>query len=147
MLNISKFKVNTNCLLLCLLILIMGISAGIFFSIIIPSSEKMYLISFLNNSAVNFPHVLFTNIAVLLLILFAGFTIYGFPLALLMLFSRSFAVGFCDCLLLYNMDSGSIPEFVFTFLLPQLILCFIYFAASGLSISYALSRLQNKTHR
>lgn len=146
MLNTLR-TININCLLPCLLILIMGISSGIFSGGIIPSSEKLYLISLLDSSTAQWFPVILINMTSLALILFAGFTIYGFPLALLILFSRCFAVGFCDCLLLYNIDSESASGFILSFLLPQLLICTAHLLAATVATGYAMHHLQNKTHR
>jgi hypothetical protein len=135
-----KQPLNNRCMLLLLLILIMGISTGIFFGDIIPVPDKQHFTALLQNcTPFNFSAVLI-NLSFLLLIITAGFTVYGFPLVIIILFSHSFAVGFCDCLLLYKLEPSGIPDFIFSFFLPQLILCGVYFIFSAFSISYALSK-------
>ena len=76
------------------------------------NTEKTYLLSAIQSPDVQFIPTIIMNSAVLALIILAGFTVYGFPLAPLILFLRSFAVGFCDCLLLYNMGSDNIISFI-----------------------------------
>lgn len=144
MLELLKTTVNIRVLALCLFILIMGLSAGIFFGGIIPDADKIHLAGFMQKTdAQPFPTLLINLIALMLMGL-AGFTVYGSPLALLILFSRSFAVGFCDCLLLYSNDSDNIAGFIFSFLLPQLMLCAVYLAAATISVSYAWGQLQKR---
>lgn len=143
MYDILKTSLTLKTLLICLFVLIMGISAGIFFGSIIPGSEMTYMVSLLQNSTVQIIPNILINLAVLTLIGIAGFTIYGFPLALIILLFRSFAVGFCDYLLLYSIDSGGILNFVFSFLLPQLLLCTLYLITTTISTGYALSHLNS----
>ena len=142
MLNIFKSAVSTRILLLCLFILVTGLSAGMFFGGILPSSEKVQISMHLQNPEANFLPTLLTNALSLLLIGLAGFTVYGFPLALILLWSRGFSVGFCDCLLLAGTDSGDAAGFIFTFLMPQLILCTVYLLAAAISTGYALQHLR-----
>lgn len=140
MINHLKQPLNIRCILLLLLILIMGISAGIFFGDIIPVPEKQHFTALLqNHTPFTFSAVLI-NLTFLLLIIAAGFTVYGFPLVIIIIFSHSFALGFCDCLLLYKLEPSGIPDFIFSFLFPQLILCGVYLIFSAFSISYALSK-------
>ena len=140
--DLLKTTLNTRSLVLCLIILVAGLSAGIFFAGIVPDQEKVYLVTLLQNSSARILPVLLTNTAALLLIGLAGFTVYGFPVALIFLWFRGFSVGFCDCLLLYNISSGSIAGFIFSFLLPQILLCSVYLLAVTVSTGYALQQLR-----
>ncbi len=144
MLNELKILLNIKLLLPCLFILVSGVSAGIFCGSILPAEEMNYFISLLRDHlTTSGPHFLpsaITNLLFLLLIFLSGYSIYGFPLALLLLFIRTFSTGFCDCLLLYSIDQSGILQFIFSFLLPQLILCTVYFAVTVFSISLALSK-------
>ena len=143
MLDILKTTLNSRTMPVCLFILITGISAGIFFGGMVPVSEKLHLIALMQNSEAHFFPTVFMHIAAVVLIILAGFTVYGFPLASFILFFRSFSVGFCDCLLLYNLAPGDIPGFIFSFMLPQLLICVIYLIAFAASIRYALSHLRS----
>ena len=143
MLDLLKTIVTIRALLICLFILLMGISSGVFFGGIIPISEKLHLSSMLQISTLKPIPILLTNMAAILLISLAGFTVYGFPLALIALWFRSFSVGLCDCLLLYNHDSGSTGSFIASFLLPQMFLCTIYLFVTAASTGYALQQLSS----
>ena len=142
MLDLLKTSLNTRILILCLFILITGLSAGIFFGGIVPDQEKVHLITLLQNSTAHLLPTILINLTALLLIALAGFTVYGFPLALILLWFRSFSVGFCDCLLLYSISSGSITGFIFSFMLPQLLICTVYLLAAAASTGYALQQLR-----
>ena len=142
MLNIFKSAVSTRILLLCLFLLVTGLSAGMFFGGILPSSEKVQISLLLQHYETQFLPSLLANALSLLLIGLAGFTVYGFPLALILLWSRGFSVGFCDCLLLSDTGSGNAAGFIFTFLLPQLLLCTVYLLATAVSTGYALQHLR-----
>ena len=145
MLNTFFSKLNIRVLLLCLFILVTGISSGIFFAGLLPPADKSALISTLANADTSpFSLRLLTNLCLLLLIGFAGFTVYGFPLALFLLFFRGFSTGFCDCLLLYNINTDGVFSFLFSFLLPQLCLCAAYWAVSAFSTSYALVKIRER---
>lgn len=140
--DILKTTLNTRSLLICLSVLITGISAGVFFGGIAPAADILNLTPLMQESKSQFFPSLLINLSFLLLILLAGFTVYGFPLVFIILFSRSFAVGFCDCLLLYSLDPGSILSFIFSFLLPQMLLCGVYLICSVVSAGYALSQIR-----
>lgn len=144
MINYTKLKPDSRALLISLCCLVAGISAGIFFGEIIPSSEQMQLASIVENTTQQFSSTLIINLLTILLLFLAGFTVYGFPLALIILFSRGFATGFCDSLLLYKMSSSSIASFFFAFLLPQLLICTIFFFVTAISINYAFRHLRRQ---
>ena len=138
--------ITTQILLLCIFILVSGISAGLFFAGILPSSESSQLISFLSDAADStVVSQLFTNMILLSLIALAGFSVYGFPMALIFLWSRGFSIGFCDYLQLYSIEDNSIAGFIFSFLLPQLLICTIYLLAAASSTGYALRHLHKST--
>ena len=139
--DLLRTTVTIRTLLICLFILLAGLSSGVFFGGIIPVSEKLHLASMIQISTLKLLPLLLTNTAVILFIILAGFTVYGFPLALIALWFRSFSVGLCDCLLLYNQDSGSTWSFIVSFLLPQLFLCGIYLLITAASTGYALRQL------
>lgn len=146
---INKFKsyISTHTLILCLIILITGLSAGIFFAGIVPNQERVHLITLLQNATSHMLPAILVNLTALLMIGLAGFSVYGFPLALILLWFRSFSVGLCDCLLLYSIGSDDIAGFIFSFLLPQLMLCTVYLLAAAACTGYSLFYMQSKTHR
>lgn len=138
--------ITTRILLICLFILVSGISAGLFFASILPSSEASHLISYLSEATDSTViSQLFTNLTLLFLIVLAGFSVYGFPLAIILLWSRGFSVGFCDYLQLYNIEDNSIAGFIFSFLLPQLMICTIYLLAAAISTGYAMRHLHTSS--
>ncbi len=144
----SISSINIRILLICLFVLVTGITAGIFFGGLLPDNDILHLIPLLENQAstsgpVNLPAALI-NLAYLLLICFAGFTLYGFPLSLFLLLIRGFATGFCDCLLLYSINTGELLNFIISFLLPQLLLCTVYLIATAYAVSHALSAISSK---
>ena len=142
MINTFKSAISTSVLMLCLFILVTGLSAGIFFGGIMPAPEKAQMAAILQDIDAKLLPSLIINALSLLMIGLAGFTVYGFPLALILLLYRSFSVGFCDCLLLYSAGSDNPAGFVFTFLLPQLLLCTVYMLATAVSTGYALQHLR-----
>ena len=144
MFNTLKKSINSQILIICLFIFITGISAGIFFGAILPGTDKTHLLSVISSHAKS-PTIaaLLTNLILLSLICLAGFSVYGFPLSLILMMSRGFAFGFCDYLLLYSRHPGDLPGFLFSFLLPQLILSLIYMTASAAATGYAVSKLQD----
>ena len=136
--------ISIKLFLLTLFTLVTGLAAGMFLGSLLPGADRMYLFSLLQSSNSGFLPMLVTNLMVLGLISFSGFSVYGFPMALLLLFTRAFSTGFCDSLLIYNVDNSGLLPFIFTFMLPQILLCIIYLAVTAASVSYALTHLQNK---
>lgn len=129
----TKFY-NHKILLLCLFILLAGMSAGSFFGSAMENQDKLYLSEFLTNH-MNGPLFLtfLINVCGLLLIIFAGITVYGFPFALLLLLSRGFATGFCISLLIYT---GA-----FLSICLHILLCLCFMFAAVFSTCYALQHL------
>ena len=134
--DILKKLLNTRILIICLFVLTSGISAGLFLSGLMPAAEKLHLVSFIQECYSHYLSALILNITYLCLISIAGITIYGFPLALLLLFTRSFSAGFAGPFLIHT---NQVPT-----LLSQILLCLIFTFITTFSVTYALQHLQHR---
>lgn len=108
---------------------ILGISAGIFTELMMSSSEKEGMISYLdqyflltNPSDLAFSEIFMksagNNLGLLFIILLSGLTAIGFPAALAALVYKGMALGFSAALLIDSMSFKGIA-IVFTSMIPQ----------------------------
>lgn len=142
----SKISDHTNkkILFLCLFIMITGLSSGIFFTSMIPASDRGALSGFLQEAIashdLSIPSVIIYNLLLLALIFFCGLSVYGFPLAALLFFCRSMLPGICIPLVTSAPAADFLP-----FLLFNMILLLVYLAATAACISYGSSRIHIRT--
>ena len=132
--DILKTLLNRRILLICLFVLTSGISAGLFLSGLMPTAEKLHLASLIQACSAHYLYALISNIIYISLIAVAGITLYGFPLALLLLFARAFAAGFTGLFLIHTNN--------ITMLLSQIMLCLIFTLITTASVTYALQHLK-----
>lgn len=152
---LRKF-IEPRILLICFFIMLAGLSAGAFFAAAIENSDKLYLAEVLINhltnenisgtvnaqtSAVPAVTSILANSFSLLLIGFAGLSVYGFPFALVILLFRSFASGFCGSLLAGSISTIGTLKFITAFLVPNTMLCLCFLTAAAVSTCYAVPRL------
>jgi len=108
---------------------LLGISAGIFTELMMTSAEKEGMISYLdqyflltNPSDLAFSEIFMksaaNNLGLLFIMLLAGLTAFGFPVALAALIYKGMALGFSAALLIDSMSFKGIA-IVFTSMIPQ----------------------------
>ena len=143
---ISKLSVaaDKRILLLCFFIMLAGLFSGMFFTSMIPETEKLHLAGLLQEAMasrnLNIMPAMIYNLLLLAMIFFCGMSVYGFPLAALLFFCRSMFLGVCIPL------AAGAPFVAFLpFILFNLLLLMIYLTATTLCVSYGLSRLHIRT--
>lgn len=133
-----------------------GISTGIFMELTLAPAEKSSLIDYLqqyltmDQSSVKYPNPflfsLMDNLLLLLIIVLAGLSVFGFPAALAALACKGLALGYCTGLIAESMQGRGFMVIV-TSLLPQnLILIPVFVLASSAATNYGLYGL-NQKHR
>lgn len=121
--NIVKF--DKRYVLFCLVLVIVGIIAGSLFIIILNNSDKSlvieYIESFIDNIKNNdfnyidtLKNTLIINYLVIFIISIIGFTYFLIPINILLLFYKSFIIGF------------SLSSFILTYKIKGLLLSIIY---------------------
>lgn len=121
--NIVKF--DKRYVLFCLILVILGIVAGSLFIVILNSSDKSlvveYIESFMDNiknNNINFvdtlKNTLIINYLVIIIISIIGFTYFLVPFNILILFYKSFIIGF------------SLSSFILTYKIKGLLLSIVY---------------------
>ena len=133
--DILKTLLNRRILLICLFVLTSGISAGLSLSGLMPTAEKLHLASLIQTCSAHYLYALISNIIYISLIAVAGITLYGFPLAILLLFARAFSAGFTGLFLIHTNN--------ITMLLSQIMLCLIFTLITTASVTYAMHHLKH----
>lgn len=139
----SKISTNKKLLIFFVVLGIIGIISGSFFSIIIKSEDKTLVTEYLNNFFNNIKNINYintflnseiSNIIFILIIWILGFSGFGIPIILFMYFSKFFSFGFSVASLIINYQFKGIIYSVI-YVLPHL---FIFIAYTILMI-YSLS--------
>lgn len=108
---------------------LLGISAGVFTELMMTSAEKEGIISYLdqyfllnNPNDLAFSEIFMksagNNLGLLLIMLLAGISAFGFPVALAALIYKGMALGFSAALLIDSMSFKGVA-IVFTSMIPQ----------------------------
>ena len=122
---LNNIRFDKKYLLFCLIIVIFGIITGSLFIVILNNSDKMLVVEYIetfidnikNNNVDNIlilKNTAITNYVMLLIITIIGFTYFFFPINILILFYKSFMIGFI------------LSSFILTYKIKGLILSFIY---------------------
>lgn len=134
--------INKKILLISSLVFITGLSTGFFLESFMKTSDKTHLISIITNNTSllsgKLTYLLLTNAILLALILLLALSVYGAPLSSLVLFAKGLASGLSAPLVWACVDP---LEYFTHFLLPTLILSFIYIVSVTICISYALPKM------
>ncbi len=142
---------NLPVMMITIFFFLLGISAGVFMEGFLSPENKASIQSFLDTtlfisdlSGIDLPNVFLSSLAVNLVLLFiialAGFTVVGFPLALLILSYKGAALGFSSALFMETMGIKGIGMVMMT-LIPQNLLfipAFLCGAATSLSLSFSM---------
>lgn len=121
----GKIRINKNLFIFLLVIVIIGITAGALFTAIISASDKELVVSYLNtffdNIANNkleytnsFINTLILTVGLAILIWLLGVSVIGFVIVIVILFLKSFVLGF------------SVGSIIATFKLKGVLMAFIY---------------------
>lgn len=108
---------------------LLGISAGIFTELMMPTAEKEGMIAYLdqyfllsNPNELAFSEIFMksasNNLGLLLVMLLSGLTAFGFPVVLAALIYKGMALGFSAALLIDSMSFKGVA-IVFTSMIPQ----------------------------
>lgn len=122
---LNTIKFDKKYVLFCLILVILGITAGSFFIVILNSSDKSlvieYIESFIDNIKNNefnyldtLKNTLIINYLVIFIINIIGLTYFLVPINILILFYKAFVIGFC------------LSSFILTYKLKGLLLSIIY---------------------
>ena len=122
---ISNIKFDKKYVFFSLIIVILGIITGSLFIVILNSSDKNLVIEYISdfienikNSSINnidiLKNTLITNYIVIFIFIIVGFTCFLFPINILILFYKSFILGF------------SLSSFILTYGLKGTLLSAIY---------------------
>ena len=120
-----KIRINKNLFIFLLVIVIIGITTGALFTAIISSSDKELVVSYLNNFFNNiannkleytnsFINALLLTIGLAILIWLLGVSVIGFVIVIIILFLKSFVIGF------------SVGSIIASFKIKGLLMAFIY---------------------
>ena len=121
----NNIKFDKKYIFFSLVIVLLGIITGSLFIVILKSTDKSLVVEYIEtfiekikNNSINYidvlKNVLIINYIVLLIISIVGFTYFLFPINILVLFYKSFVVGF------------SLGSFILSFKLKGLLLSIIY---------------------
>ena len=121
--NLVKF--DKRYVLFCLVLVILGIVAGSLFIVILNSSDKSLVIEYIEsfidnikNNSFNYidtlKNTLLINYLVIIIISIVGFTYFLIPINILIVFYKSFIIGF------------SLSSFILTYKIKGLLLSIIY---------------------
>ncbi|MDD3168472.1 MAG: stage II sporulation protein M [Eubacteriales bacterium] len=134
---------------------LLGISAGIFTELMMPSAEKEGIISYLdqyfllsNPNELAFTEIFMksagNNLGLLFVMLLSGLTAFGFPVALAALIYKGMALGFSAALLIGSMSFKGVA-IVFTSMIPQnLIIIPAIILAGVAALSLAFHTISNR---
>ena len=115
---INSIKFDKRYVFFMLVIVILGIITGSLFIIILNSTDKElikeYISDYLNNNQNNLYNTIMLNYSSVILISIIGFTYFLFPLNILILFYKSFVIGF------------SISSFIMCYKFKGLLLSILY---------------------
>ncbi len=122
---INNVRFDKRYVFFCLILVILGIITGAFFIVILNSTDKSlvieYIKSFIESLKVNkfdyfgtLKNTLIINYSIIIIISILGFTYFLAPFNILILFYKSFIIGF------------SLSSFVLTYKLKGMILSIIY---------------------
>lgn len=132
-----------------------GISAGVFTELMMGSTEKENIISYLDKyflltdfENVTFSDIFFTsagnNLGLLVIIILAGLTSIGFPVVLAALIYKGMALGFSTALLIDSMSYKGVA-LVFTSMVPQNLLLIPAFIIAGVAaLNLAFHTISNR---
>lgn len=120
-----NIRINKNLFVFLLVIVIVGITTGAIFTAIISSSDKELVVSYLNTFFDNiasgkldytssFINALILTVGLAILIWLLGVSVIGFIVVIIILFLKSFVIGF------------SVGSIIATFKLKGVLMAFIY---------------------
>lgn len=149
---LNNIRFEKKYVLFSMIIVILGIITGAFFIVILNTSDKNIVIEYIsnfidsikNNNLVNiniFKNTVLTNYITVLLIAIVGFTFFFFFINILILFYKSFVLGFTisSFILTYGIK-GSIFSLVYIF--PHLIInLFIYMLIVSFTIKLSIQMI------
>lgn len=122
---VNNIKFDKRYVMFCLILVIFGIATGAIFIVILNNTDKSlvieYITSFIDSIKDNtinyldtFKNVIIVNYIIVGFIMIIGFTYFLIPINIIILFYKSFIIGF------------SLGSFVLTYKIKGLILSFIY---------------------
>lgn len=122
---LNNIKFDKRYVMFCLILVIFGIATGAIFIVILNNTDKSlvieYITSFIDSIKDNtinylntFKNVIIVNYIIIGLIMLIGFTYFLIPINIIILFYKSFIIGF------------SLGAFILTYKIKGLILSFIY---------------------
>lgn len=145
--------INKKTRIFILVFLIVGIISGSLFTIILDSGDKLliqnYMNSFFNNigkSTNNINYLLnigSSNILYLIIIWVLGISVIGLPIVLVVLFSKSFVVGFTITSLIYNYKLLGLALATFYVFPHILLLLIVYAVVTVYSMKFSVSIFNN----
>lgn len=134
---ISNIKFDKKYVFFSLIIVILGIITGSLFIVILNSSDKNLVIEYISdfignikNSSINnidiLKNTLITNYIVIFIFIIVGFTCFLFPINILILFYKSFILGFSlsSFILTYGLKGTLLSV---TYIIPHLIINILIF--------------------
>lgn len=139
----SKISTNKKMIIFFIVLGIIGIISGSFFSVIIKSEDKTIVSDYLNSFFQNLNNINYlntfinseiSNIVFILIIWLLGFSIIGIPFTLFMYFSKFFSFGFSVSSLIINYKFKGIIYSVI-YMLPEI----LFFAGFTILMIYSLS--------
>lgn len=139
----SKISTNKKMIIFFIVLGIIGIISGSFFSIIIKSEDKIIVSDYLNSFFQNLNNINYlntfinseiSNIVFILIIWLLGFSIIGIPFTLFMYFSKFFSFGFSVSSLIINYKFKGIIYSVI-YMLPEI----LFFIGYTILMIYSLS--------
>lgn len=133
---INNIKFEKKYVLFSIIIVILGIITGSLFIVILNSADKKivieYISDFINNigninSNELLKNIILNNFSIILLMFIIGFSFFLFPINIIILFYKSFVVGFTlsSFILTYNIR-GLLYSIIYIF--PHLIINILIFA-------------------
>lgn len=142
--TIISDTINKKVLLICVFIMLAGLSSGMFFISMVPETDRLHLTELLQETitsrSLNILPAIIYNLLLLGLIFFCGLSVYGFPLAALLFFCRAMFLGVC-----IPLAAGAPLTAFLPFICSNLLLMIIYLAATTACISYGSSHIHIRT--
>ena len=148
---LNNIRFDKKYVLFSLILVVLGIVTGSLFIVILNNTDKNLVIEYISdftsnikNSSINnldlLKNALINNYIVIFLLLIIGFTSFLFPINVLVLFYKSFIIGFClsSFILTYGIKGSLLSIF---YILPHLlinILIFCLLTAFTLKISISM---------
>ena len=117
---INNIKFDKKYVFFCIILIILGIITGSLFIVILNNSDKNIVIEYITSFIENINNVsilkntLITNYICIFILIIIGYSCFLFPINILMLFYKSFVIGF------------TISSFILTYKLKGILLAIVY---------------------